>query len=240
MKHNILFKSLLPVLFLCYFFDLNAQLEPNVYRSINKTDSTSIHQLLLDNEYIVLTEFQESPPKFIKTLGGFYTIKDNALQVELEFNSNYEADSLKILPIPFTIEKGKLILTLDSKKEFAASQPSSQELDGKWLMAGRMVDNAEQRRDTTGPRKTMKFLNNGHFQWIAFHTETMAFSGTGGGVFTSKDGVYIENIEFFSRDASRVGAKLDFKYDLKSSDWHHMGKSSKGDPLHEIWAKRLP
>ncbi len=240
MKHNILFKLLLPVLFLCYFFDLNAQLEPNVYRSITKTDNVSIHQVLLDNEYLVLTEFQESPPKFIKTLGGFYSIKDNLLHVQLEFNSNYEADSLKTLAIPFTYEKGNLSLTLNSIKEFAASQPNTQELDGKWLMAGRMVDNAEQRRDTTGPRKTMKFLNNGYFQWIAFHTETMAFSGTGGGAFTSKDGVYIENIEFFSRDASRVGAKLDFKYDLKSSDWHHMGKSSKGDLLHEIWEKRQP
>lgn len=148
------------------------------------------------------------------------------------------ADSLKTLAIPFTYEKGNLILTLESKKELVASQPILQELNGKWLMAGRMVDSAEQRRDTTGPRKTMKFLNNGHFQWIAFHTETMAFSGTGGGAFTSKDGVYIENIEFFSRDASRVDAELNFKYDLKASDWHHMGKSSKGDPLHEIWAKR--
>ena len=238
MKLNIVFKLLMPVLFLCCFFDLNAQLEPNVYRSINKTDGTSIHQVLLDNEYFVLAEFQETPPEFIKTLGGFYTIKDNVLQVKLEFNSTYEVDSLRTLYISFTYEKGNLILTLESKNELVASKPISQELDGKWLMAGRMVDNAAQKRDTTGPRKTMKFLSNGHFQWIAFHTETMAFSGTGGGVFTSKDGVYMETIEFFSRDATRVGAELDFKYDLKSSDWHLMGKSSKGEPLHEIWAKR--
>ncbi len=195
---------------------------------------------MLDANYFVLTEFQTSPVKFIKTLGGFYTIKDNALHVQLEFNSNYEADSLKSLTIPYTLKNGNLTLTFDNKKEFTARKAMTQELDGKWLMAGRMVDNAEQRRDTTGPRKTMKFLSNGHFQWIAFHTETMVFSGTGGGSFTSKDGVYIEKIEFFSRDASRVGAALDFKYDLKGADWHHMGKSSKGDPLHEIWAKRLP
>ncbi len=158
----------------------------------------------------------------------------------MEFNSNYEADSLKTLTIPFIYEKENFILTFDGKKEFIESKPIAQALDGKWLMAGRVVANAEQRRDTTAPRKTMKFLQNGHFQWIAFNTETMAFSGTGGGAFTSKDGVYMENIEFFSRDASRVGARLGFKYDLKATDWHHTGKSSKGDPLHEIWTKRIP
>lgn len=232
--------SLTLLICMVYFMPLKAQIGINVYTSIDKNEGDMEHRIMLDTDYIVLTEFQTSPAKFIKTLGGFYSVKDDVLHIQLEFNSNYEVDSLKTLTIPFTYEKGNLILTFDSKKEFKASKQISQELDGKWLMAGRVADNAEQRRDTTAPRKTMKFLNNGYFQWIAFQTETMAFSGTGGGAFTSKDGVYTENIEFFSRDASRVGAALDFKYDLKSTDWHHIGKSSIGDPLHEIWAKRIP
>lgn len=240
MSKKNLFKPLLFILFFCYFIVLSAQLAPNVYRAVDKTNNNLVYQLMIDDEYAVLTAFQESPAKFIKTLGGYYRIADDMLHITLEFNSNYGTDSLKSLAIPYSIENGNLILTFDDKKEFAASKPIAQELDGKWLMAGRMVDNAEQRRDTTGPRKTMKFLNNGHFQWIAFHTETMDFSGTGGGAFTSKDGIYIETIEFFSRDVSRVGVALDFKFDLKGSDWHHMGKSSKGEPLHEIWAKRIP
>ena len=49
---------------------------------------------------------------------------------------------------------------------------------------------------------------------------------------------YTENIEYFSRDNSRVGAKLKFDYKLKNEEWNHIGFSSKGDPMHEIWVKR--
>ncbi|MDX1470670.1 MAG: hypothetical protein R3213_04170 [Flavobacteriaceae bacterium] len=62
--------------------------------------------------------------------------------------------------------------------------------------------------------------------------------GTGGGTYTTEDGKYTENIEFFSRDNSRVGASLEFDFELVDGDWHHSGFSSKGDPLYEIWTLR--
>ena len=71
------------------------------------------------------------------------------------------------------------------------------------------------KRDTSGPRKTMKILSGTRFQWIAYNTETKAFMGTGGGTYTTLDGKYTENIGFFSRDDSRVGASLQFDYELK-------------------------
>jgi hypothetical protein len=66
----------------------------------------------------------------------------------------------------------------------------------------------------------------------------MKFSGTGGGRYTAKDGAYFETILYFSRDNSRVGAVLDFSYELKENDWHHRGKNSRGEPMYEIWARR--
>ncbi len=86
--------------------------------------------------------------------------------------------------------------------------------------------------------KPLKFLKDGRFQWIAYDTDGMQFKGTGGGSYTSKDGVYTENIEYFSRDNSRVGASLQFKYEIKGDDWHHTGNNSKGEPMYEIWARR--
>ena len=62
--------------------------------------------------------------------------------------------------------------------------------------------------------------------------------GTGGGSYTTIDGQYIESIEFFSRDDTRVGASLKFDFDIIDAHWHHKGFSSKGDPLHEIWSAR--
>ena len=47
----------------------------------------------------------------------------------------------------------------------------------------------ERRRDTNQPRKTMKILVDGYFQWIAFNTNTFSFMGTGGGRYTAEDGI---------------------------------------------------
>ena len=111
-------------------------------------------------------------------------------------------------------------------------------LQGAWLMSGRIRDGETQLRDTNRPRKTMKILSGTRFQWIAYNTETKQFMGTGGGTYTTKDGKYTENIDFFSRDDSKAGLSLQFNYELTDGQWHHSGLSSKGDPIHEIWSVR--
>ena len=111
-------------------------------------------------------------------------------------------------------------------------------LQGAWLMSGRIRDGEKQMRDTNRPRKTMKILSGTRFQWIAYNTETKQFMGTGGGTYTTINGEYTENIEFFSRDDSRVGVNLIFNYSLVDGIWHHSGFSSKGDPIHELWSIR--
>ena len=85
----------------------------------------------------------------------------------------------------------------------------------------------------------MKFLQDGHFQWIAFNTDTFQFFGSGGGFYTAENGIYTENIEFFSRNNTSVGRVLPFQYSVKGVDWHHQGKSSKGDPMYEVWTQRV-
>ena len=95
-----------------------------------------------------------------------------------------------------------------------------------------------QERETNRPRKTMKILSGTRFQWIAYDTSKKTFIATGGGTYTTKNGVYSENIKFFSRDISRVGMKLEFKYSLKDGNWHHKGFSSRGKAINEIWTKR--
>ena len=91
---------------------------------------------------------------------------------------------------------------------------------------------------TDRSRKTMKILSGTRFQWIAYDTESKEFKGTGGGTYTTTNGKYTEKIEFFSRDISRVGASLEFDFELKLGDWVHSGKTSKGDPLYEFWSLR--
>ncbi len=59
-----------------------------------------------------------------------------------------------------------------------------------------------------------------------------------GGAYTIIDGKYTEHIECFFRDNSRVGASLEFDFELIDGKWYHSGFSSKGAPLHEVWSLR--
>tara|TARA_S200000501_G_scaffold377324_1_gene435261 strand:- start:297 stop:953 length:657 start_codon:yes stop_codon:yes gene_type:complete len=213
-------------LFTILFFSL-FYIHGQVYTFQSKENGKTVtHRILIDNSYLVETQFLSNPAQFILTRGGFYNKEGKEISINFEFNSNFEKDSLKNLKINWSKDWEKV-----SKKP--------EDLDGKWLMAGRVTDQGERRRDTSRPRKTMKFLLNGYFQWTAFNTETFQFFGSGGGFYTTENGKYTEHIQYFSRDNSRVGAVLPFNYSLKGSDWHHQGYSSKGDPMHEIWSMRV-
>jgi hypothetical protein len=122
------------------------------------------------------------------------------------------------------------------KRTMTRLDDGSGELAGVWRITGRMVDgkiNEMPRRD----RKTLKILSGTRFQWMAINPVTKEFFGTGGGTYAFKDGKYTEYIEFFSRDSSRVGSSLTFDGSLNGDQWNHSGKSSKGEPLNEVWTK---
>ena len=193
-----------------------------VYHIDNEED---ISRVILDNEYIVISKFKSDSGNFISTLGGYYQFNDGVYEINLEFNSNYEQDSIKSLSIVKT-----------SKWKNISKENNT--LNGKWVMSGRYNNGEFRTRNTALPRKTMKVLIDGFFQWIAFNTETFKFSGSGGGEYETVDGKYIEIIQYFSRDNSRVGAELDFNYEVKNQDWLHTGISSKGKPINEVWTIR--
>jgi hypothetical protein len=111
-------------------------------------------------------------------------------------------------------------------------------LSGAWLITGRMQNN-ELQKITPGARRTMKIMSGTRFQWIAYNVDTKEFFGTGGGTYLTENGKYTENIEFFSRDSSRVGMSLHFDFAIENGDWRHKGKSSKGDPIDEVWTQRV-
>ncbi len=193
-----------------------------VYHIDNEED---ISRVILDNEYIVISKFKSDSGNFISTLGGYYQLNDGVYEINLEFNSNYDQDSIKTL----SITKASKWKNISKENDI---------LKGKWVMSGRYNNGEFRTRNTDLPRKTMKILIDGFFQWIAFNTETFNFSGSGGGEYETLEGKYIEIIQYFSRDDSRVGAELDFNYEVKNKDWYHSGFSSKGNPINEVWTIR--
>ena len=232
------FQRLLFVFAISISASFYAQVDSGVYFAAEEKEGETIqHKLTVSEDYIIHIEYQSEPAKFIRTRGGFYTVDGDNLNVKLEFNSGYEADSVSQAVVPYKQMGDKLVIG-DSQREYTKAKSMSQDLDGNWLFGTRGPDTGQERRGDSKPRKTLKMLIDGSFQWIAYNTETFKFFGSGGGSYTSTDGTYTESIEFFSRDNSRVGADLEFKYEVKGNDWHHTGNNSKGEPMYEIWVKR--
>ncbi len=210
-------------------------------------ESNGINEVrIYSDNYFVVSNYNTNNKKFISTKGGFYSFKNSKYYEVLEFNSldsSLVGDTIFYSDIKIDIDEEINLITgiRIGGVEYIPNQPNhvhEYDLHGSWLMSGIERRGEMRMRDVNRPRKTMKMIAGGRFQWIAYDTSKKGFYGTGGGTFTAKDGKYIENIEFFSRDSNTVGKSLEFDFEIKEEDWHHRGFSSKGDPKYEIWTQR--
>lgn len=188
--------------------------------------------------YQVVSTYDAKSGKFIQTNGGTWKLEGNTMTEKIEFNTVNPERVGSEVSFEVKITDDTIQVVGDDMKLTRIDDGTPGKLQGAWLMSGRVRDGKEQSRDVNRPRKTMKILSGTRFQWIAYNTENKQFMGTGGGTYTTIDGKYTENIEFFSRDDSRVGASLEFDFNFVDGNWHHKGFSSKGDPMHEIWSVR--
>lgn len=191
---------------------------------------------IVDDNYFSITYYKKDQPAFISTEGGSWQLtSDGKLQLQWEFNTQDSSLVGQTRVLSLRRQEKELQHAGTSWTQVDTGTPGA--LQGAWLITGRQRD-GDMSTMTPGARKTMKILSGTRFQWIAYNSETGEFFGTGGGSYTTRDGKYTENIDFFSRDNSRVGASLTFDYTLEDGKWHHSGKSSKGDPIYEIWSTR--
>lgn len=209
------------------------------WRMSDSADNTII--MLLQDGFFTVAVYDLQGKKFLGSTGGTYTTTGNKLTIHHEFDT---MDSTKVgtsATSTYTLQNDKWQITSGDKKVTENwvrinEKNSTTPLAGTWRITGRERD-GEMTTMRPGPRKTLKVLTGTRFQWIAFNSETGEFSGTGGGTYTAKEGRYTENIEFFSRDSSRVGMQLTFNYEVKDGKWHHTGQSSTGSKVNEIWER---
>ncbi len=229
-------------LLVCTFLSLGAKAQSCIgawerYHTSEQGEKLKSVVIFADG-YQVITTYHVETGKFISTNGGTWKLEGDTMTEKVEFDT--DNPNRVGSEVSFKVTNNGSVLSIVGQdmdmKRIDDGTPG--ELQGAWLMSGRMRDGKEETRDTSGPRKTMKILSGTRFQWIAYNTETKQFSGTGGGTYTTVDGKYTENIEFFSRDDSRVGMSLTFDYSLVDGKWHHKGLSSTGNPIHEIWSIR--
>lgn len=195
--------------------------------------------LIYKDGYFVHTMFNKADKKFIFSSGGTYKEKKGQLIAKVEFDTKEEVNIGTEQAIDFVVAGDKMTISGNDgmKRELTRLDDGTGALAGNWRITGRMNDGQIQPMQK-GPRKTLKLISGTRFQWMAINLETKEFSSTGGGTYTFKDGKYTENIEFFSRDSSRVGASLTFDGSVNKNVWAHKGTNSRGEPLHEEWTRQ--
>jgi len=231
-----------PILLLLFFSFgfLSAQNLEGFWKLVQKNGEAvtnrEVIKIIQDN-YFALGSKDLSNNEFLGAAGGEFLLDGESL-IEIRDFDTYDAEGIgKELEynISWDGEDKMEISDGNTTKIWKRLSEKSDQLTGNWVITGR-EKNDEIDKMTPGDRRTIKILSGGRFQWIAFNSATKEFNGSGGGTYNAESGKYSENIEFFSRDASRVGASLDFEYEVKDGKWHHKGKSSKGDPIYEIWS----
>ena len=230
------------VLLVCAFlsFGVTAQSFIGAWE-MNHTSESGVEiksVVIFSDGYQVLSTYDAKTGEFLSSNGGTWKLIGDTMTEKVEFDTNNPGRVGKEVSFEVFINDSIMGIVGSDMKLKRIDKGVPGKLQGAWLMSGRIRDGKTQVRDTSKPRKTMKLLSGTRFQWIAYNTETKEFMGTGGGTYTTTNGEYTENIEFFSRDDSRVGHSLKFDYSLVDGNWHHSGLSSKGDPIHEIWSQR--
>lgn len=198
---------------------------------------------LMQDGYFAFGAKEIGTNKFISAGGGEFIIKDNVYQETLDFFTIKPEVVGETTVFKLDLAEGKMVISGQVQGQTLVEiwekvGDRTDDLTANWVFTGRKRD-GEISRSTPGARRTVKILSGGRFQWIAFNSETKEFMGTGGGTYTAENGKYNEQITFFSRDDSRVGASLGFDFEVIEGEWHHSGQSSTGNPIYEIWTRYL-
>ncbi len=229
--------SLVSLSLLTLAFTVKENVVSNIEGAWQNTDGDKIQVLICKDDYLTFSSYDIKSKKFYRSFGGSFSVSGDQVHAQIEFDTEVKEQIGQHLHYRFKEESDVLSINISGvEAKWNRVDDGSDNLAGNWRITGRMQNgnmNVIQRAD----RKTLKILSGTRFQWMAINPKTKEFFGTGGGTYTFKDGKYTENIEFFSRDSSRVGASLSFDGSVNGNVWTHKGLSSRGDPIHEEWTR---
>jgi hypothetical protein len=213
------------------------QQKENITGAWKWQDAEGEQVLLFIDGYFTHTSYHKANKKFIQTRGGTYLLNNGRVTMNIEFDTHDKERINKSETYSSSISGKQLTMEMNGQKSWNRIDEGKAPLAGVWRITGRMQEGKIVPIQQTGSRKTLKILTGTRFQWAAINPETKEFFGTGGGTYTFANRKYTEQIEFFSRDSSRVGASLQFDGQIKDGNWHHSGLSSRGEKIYEIWSR---
>ena len=194
--------------------------------------------LLFAGGYFTHTVYNKAGKQFIQARGGVYTMNKDKLTISYEFDTKDKEQVGRSVSYTLGLQNNQLTTNINQNQEiWNRIDEGRTGLAGLWKITARQQEGKMVPIHQAGTRKTVKILTSSRFQWAAIDPGTKQFMGTGGGTYTFSNGKYTENIEFFSRDSSRVGSALSFDGKVENGDWHHRGASSKGYPIYEVWSR---
>lgn len=197
----------------------------------NKTVMT-----VADNVFAV-AQYDLPGKKLIHSYGGTWRIEGNKLIKKMEWDSKDSSQVGKEIIEEIQLSKNSLAIKKEVWNRLDDGTPRA--LQGAWIITGNYSnDKVSKRPRPFYPRRTMKLLSGKTFHWIAYNVETKTFMNAGGGSYTTNNGKYTENIEFFSKTPESVGKSLTFDYSFVDGDWRHKGEKSTGGSMDECWSKR--
>jgi hypothetical protein len=207
------------------------------WKSQESTGSTST--MIIADNYLMVCSYSVLNKYFERAEGGPFVLNGKTMTYTPEFDNG---DTAKIgIPIVYKISQEAGVLTMEAEEPriwMLVDEAGKAPMAGTWAITERANEQGELVKiHQTGTRKTLKILSGTRFQWAAIDPAVKGFYATGGGTYTAKNGKYTENIEFFSKQNSRVGASLTFDWKLEKGRWHHSGKSTAGAPISEVWEK---
>lgn len=158
-------------------------------RSYRSESGDSLRQVVIFADgYQASAIYHATDGTFVETNGGGWLLDGNIMTEFIEFHSTKPELVNTEVTFEVRIAESEIEITDRNLVYHRIDDGTPGELQGAWLMSGRVRDGETQYRDTSQPRKTMKILSGTRFQWIAYHTEDRTFLGTGGGSYTTQNG----------------------------------------------------
>ena len=198
------------------------------------------HTVLINSETAFAAATYDLPgKKFISSYGGTWRIAGNELVRKIEWNSANPEEVGKELKLAMQLTGDKLVLKPQNETFTRIDDGKPGELAGAWIITGRYKNDTLAKSPVIfKSRRTMKILSGTRFQWIAYDIDSKKFFNSGGGTYTTTNGKYTENIEFFTKTAESVGKSLNFNYAFDKGNWRHSGLSTAGKKIDECWTRR--
>lgn len=177
--------------------------------------------------------------RFISSYGGAWRIENNNIIKKIEWNSIDSTQVGKEITETIELSKDKLVTKSNNETWTRLDNGTPGTLMGAWVITGNYKnDTVSKRANPFFPRRTMKVLSGKYFHWIAYNVASKSFINAGGGTYTTANGKYTENIEFFTKTTESIGKTLVFDYSFVHGDWRHRGEKSTGGAMDECWSKR--